>query len=194
MRQRAAWLAHSQNPTRQDTLPVLGKKSAAKAHRDGGAERLPEPAGPKRLAGDLALLGHDAQRRRDVELSIRTPAKQQQAQTLSLRRTVPGLGELLRWGLLSASHDSARCPRVQDCLSYGRLVTCPKASAGKRYGPAGTQSGKAHLKGALAEAAVRFLRAHPAGQKSLTTLEQTHGAGTALTLLAQQLGRAVSSR
>jgi hypothetical protein len=38
---------------------------------------------------------------------------------------------------------------------------------------------------------VRFLRAHPAGQKSLTRLEKTHGPGNALTLLAQQLGRAV---
>jgi len=38
---------------------------------------------------------------------------------------------------------------------------------------------------------VLLLRAHPAGQKSLTTLEKKHGSGKALTLLGQQLGRTV---
>ena len=36
-----------------------------------------------------------------------------------------------------------------------------------------------------------FLRANPAGQKSLTTLEKKHGSGKALTLLGQKLGRTV---
>ena len=39
-----------------------------------------------------------------------------------------------------------------------------------------------------------FLRDHPAGQKSLTSLEKKHGQGKALTLLAQKLGRAVYDR
>src|SRR5262249_42597483 len=84
-----------------------------------------------------------------------------------------------------------RFPRVQDCLSYGRLVTCTKESAGKRSGTAGTKIGNAHLTWAFSEAAVLFLRDNPAGQKYLTTLEKTHGSGTALTLLAQKLGRTV---
>jgi len=39
---------------------------------------------------------------------------------------------------------------------------------------------------------VLLLRDHPAGHKSLTRLENKHGQGKALTLLAQKLGRAVS--
>ena len=39
-----------------------------------------------------------------------------------------------------------------------------------------------------------LLRAHPAGHKSLTTLENNHGSGTALPLLGQQLGRPVYDR
>jgi hypothetical protein len=54
--------------------------------------------------------------------------------------------------------------------------------------------GKASRKWAFAEAAVRFLRDHPAGQKYLTRVETTHGRGKALTLLAQKLGRAVYDR
>jgi hypothetical protein len=40
---------------------------------------------------------------------------------------------------------------------------------------------------------VLFLRANPAGQKSLTQLEKKHGSGTAWTLLGQPLGRTVYS-
>ena len=95
--------------------------------------------------------------------------------------------------LLYAIHDIARFPRVQDVLSSCRLVTCTKASAGKRYGTSGTQIGNAHLTWAFSEAAVLFLRANPAGQTSLTTLENKHGSGKALTLLGQKLGRTVYS-
>jgi hypothetical protein len=52
---------------------------------------------------------------------------------------------------------------VQDFVSYGRLVTCAKASAGKRYGTFGTKIGNAYLKWAFAEAAVLFLRGKPCG-------------------------------
>jgi len=70
-------------------------------------------------------------------------------------------------------------------------VKWAKASAGKRYGTAGSNIGHASLQWAFAEAAVLCLRDHPAGHKALTRLENKHGPGQALTLLAQQLGRAV---
>jgi hypothetical protein len=41
---------------------------------------------------------------------------------------------------------------------------------------------------------VLLLRDHPAGQTSLSRLENKHGQGTAWTVLAQQRARAVSSR
>jgi hypothetical protein len=100
---------------------------------------------------------------------------------------------MLRLVLLYAIHDSTRCPRVQDCVSSCRLVQCARASAGTRYGTAGTTSGKAHLKWAFSEAAVWFLSDHPAAPTYLARLAQTHAQGQALTLLAQQLARAVSS-
>jgi transposase len=67
--------------------------------------------------------------------------------------------------LLYEIHDITRFPRVQDVVSYGRVVTCAKASAGKRSGTAGTKSGQASLKWAFSEAAVLFLRNNPAGQQ-----------------------------
>ena len=190
MRKRAALRAHSHNTNGQDNLPEIGQQIADTANRHGVAERFPDPAVPKRIGVDLARLGHYDQRLRDVELSIRTTAKQHKAQTLYLRRTVPGIGELLCLGLLDEIHAIARFPRGQDCLSYGRLVKCTQASAGKRYGAAGTKRGNVPLTWAFSAAAVLFRRDNPVGQQHRTTLEQKHGSGKALTLLAQTLGRA----
>jgi transposase len=86
-----------------------------------------------------------------------------------------------------------RFPRVQDVVSYCRLVTCAKESAGKQYGTSGTKIGNASLKWAFSEAAVLFLRSKAAGQQYLARLEKKHGKGTALPVLAHQLARAVYS-
>jgi hypothetical protein len=83
-------------------------------------------------------------------------------------------------------------PRVPDYVSSWRLVQCAKESAGTRYGTAGSKRGHASLTWAFSAAAVLFLRDHPAGHKSLSRLEKKHVQGNALTLLAQQLGRAVA--
>ena len=111
--------------------------------------------------------------------------------TLYLLQTVPGIGKILSLVLLYEIHHIDRFPRVQDFASYCRLVKCAKESAGKRSGTSGTKIGNAHLKWAFSEAAVLFLRDHPAGQKYLARLEKKHDKGKALTILAHKLARAV---
>jgi len=191
MRQRAELLAHIQNTNSQYNLPEIGKKSAYKANRAGVAERFPEPAVQKSVEVDLALIDHYDQLLRSVELSILHTAKQHNANTLYLLRTVPGIGEILSLVLLYEIHDIQRFPRVQDFVSYCRLVKCARESAGKRYGTSGAKIGNAYLKWAFSEAAVLFLRTNPAGQKYLARLEKKHGKGKALTVLAHKLARAV---
>jgi transposase len=190
-RKRAELLAHIQNTNSQYNLPEIGKKLAYKANRDGVAERFPDPAVQKSMEVDLALVGYDDPLLNDLEWHIVKAAKQHDANTLYLLQTVPGIGKLLSLVLLYEIHDIQRFPSVQDFVSYCRLVKCAKESAGKRYGTAGAKMGNAYLKWAFSEAAVLFLRDHPAGQKYLTRLEKKHGRGKALTLLAQKLGRAV---
>ena len=190
-RKRAEWLAHIQNTNRQDNLPAIGKKRAYKANRTGVAERFPAPAVQKSMEGDLALIGYYDQLLRAVELHILKAAKQHDAQPLYLRQTVPGIGKILSLVLLYEMHDIQRFPRVQDFVSYCRLVKCARESAGKRSGSSGTKMGNASLQWAFSEAAVLFLRDNPAGQQSLTRLEKKHGQGKALTVLAQKLARAV---
>jgi transposase len=94
--------------------------------------------------------------------------------------------------LLYEIHAIDRFPRVQDFVSYCRLVKCLRESAGKRYGTSGAKIGNAYLKWAFSEAAVLFRRANPAGQKYLARLEKKHGQGKALPVLAHKLARVVS--
>jgi transposase len=164
MRKRAELLAHGQNTTSQYNLPELGQKIAYKANRAGVAERVAELAVQKTIEVDLALLTYDDELLQDLERSILKTAKQHDAHTLYLLQTVPGIGKILSLVLLYASHDSDRFPTVQDFVSYCRLVTCAKESAGNRLGTSGKNIGDAHLKWTFAEAAALFLRNNPAGQ------------------------------
>jgi hypothetical protein len=189
--QQAELLAHVPHTKSPDKLPAIGTKRADTAKRDGGAERLADPAVPTRIAVDLALIPSDDARLRDVARTIVTTARPPDAQTLSLRHTVPGIGTRLSRVRLDAIHDMARFPRVQDCLASCHLVTCARAAAGQRDGTAGTKIGKAPLTGAFAAAAVLGLRAPPAAQPDLARWEKKHGTGPALPRLAQQRARAV---
>jgi transposase len=129
---------------------------------------LNDPPVPKTREVDLALMPYDDELLRDVALSIVTTAPQHDAPTRSVLPTVPGIGTILSLVRLDASHAIGRLPGVQDFASYARLVTCSKASAGKRLGTSGQQSGHAHLTWAFSEAATLCLRHNPNGQKLRT--------------------------
>jgi transposase len=139
----------------------------------------------------LALITHYDQLLTDLERSIVKAAKHHDANTLYLLPTVPGIGTILSLVRLYEIHAIDRFPRVQDVVSYCRLVKCAKESAGKRLGTSGKKIGDAYLKWAFSEAAALFLRNNPAGQKHLARLEHQHGTGNALTILAHRLARAV---
>ena len=110
---------------------------------------------------------------------------------MSLRQTIPGVGKILSLVRLYEIHQIERFPRVQEFAAYCRLVKCRKESGGKRLGTSGKKIGNAHLKWAFSEAATLFLRNNPQGQKFLSRLEKKHGKGTALSILAHKLGRAL---
>jgi len=132
MRTRAELLAHGHNTHAPYTLPDIGKKIAYKANREGGAERLNDPAVPQTSEGALALITSDDALLRACELSIGQTAQPHAAHPLDGLPTAPGRRKILRLVLLDAIHDLGRLPRVQDLAAYARLVTCRKASAGQR--------------------------------------------------------------
>ena len=178
-RQRAALLAPLHPTTRPYHLPEMGTQMASQAHRAGGAERLPAPAGPTRLAGALALIDSDAPLLPDGALSRGRLAPPPAPATVSRLPSVPGRGTLLRRVRLADLPDRRRGPRGPAVRSDCRRVQGAQASAGQRDGPAGAQIGNAERPGAVAEATGRLLREPPAGPKSLTNRAPPPGPGPA---------------
>jgi len=191
VRKRADLLAHIQNTNSQWNLPAFGKKIAYKIHRQGVVDQFTDPAVQKSIEVDLELIDHYDLLIGNLERYILRLAKQHDPQDLMLLQTIHGIGKVLSLIILYEIHDVHRFPRVQDFVSYARLVKCAKESAGKRRTGSGQKIGNAHLKWAFSEAAVLFLRANPKGLKYKQRLERKHGKAKALSILAHRLGRAV---
>jgi transposase len=191
VRRRGNLLAHIQNTHHQYNLPVPAAKVAYKANREGVAEGFDDPDARKSIEVDLDLVADYDETIRDLELHLVRRAKQHDPQAFHRLRSVPGIGKILALTILYEVHDIARFPRVQDFLSYSRLVKCDHTSAGKKLGSGGAKIGNVHLKWAFSEAAVCFLRANPDGQKHLRRLAGRHGKAKALSILAAKLARAV---
>jgi transposase len=191
MRKRSGLLSHIQNTNSQYNLDPFGKKIAYKANREGVAEQFDDPSVQLSIAMDLRLLEHYDKLLNEVELYLVRHAKHHDANAFYRLRSVPGIGKILALIILYEVHDIARFARVQDFISYCRLVKCAKESAGKRHGSSGKKIGNVYLKWAFSEAAVLFLRQNPEAQRYRARLEKKHGKAKSLTLLAQKLARAV---
>jgi hypothetical protein len=191
LRPRAALLTHVQQTTRQDNRPEIGPQLADKATREGGAARGPDPAGQPRITVDLAVLNADDRRLTARARALVHTAKAPKAPLGDRLGSSPGGGTMLALVWRDALHDLTRCPRGQAFVASGRLVQCAHASAGQRDGPAGTNMGHASRQWAFSAAAVRCVRAHPAGQTSRARSGNKHGKGQAFTIPAHQLARAV---
>src|SRR5258705_5055761 len=190
VRKRGQLLAHIQNTRAQYNLPVFGRKLAYHANRAGVVEHFPDPSVQKSIAVDLALIDQYDALVTDLELTIVREAKRHNADAFHRLRSVPGIGKVLALTILSEIHDITRFDRVQEFASNARLVKCKKQSGGKTLGTGGAKMGNVHLKWAFSEAAVLFLR-HTEGKKLIARIAKQHGKGKALSILADQVRRAV---
>ena len=190
-RKRAELLAHIHNTNSQYNLPEIGKRLANKANREDVAEHFPDPSVRKAIEVDVSLIDHYDQLLRELELYLTRSAKTDDVQTFARLQSVPGIGQILALVLLYEIQDIRRFPRVQDFVSYCRLVKCAKESNGKRLGTSGKKIGNSHLRWAFAEAAILFLRQNQLGKEYFATLEHNHGKAKALTVLGHKLARAV---
>ena len=191
VRKRGQLLAHIQNTRAQYNLPAFERRLPYPANRDGVCEHFADPSVRKSIEVDLALLEQYDTLINDLDLTIVREAKRHDGDAFHRLRSVPGIGKVLSLTILYEIHDITRFDRVQEFASYARLVKCTHESGGKKLGTGGAKMGNVHLKWALSEAAVLFLRHTTEGKKLLAGLEKKHGKGKALSILAHKLGRAV---
>jgi transposase len=123
MRKRAELLSHIQNTNHQYNLPEISKKIAYKANREGVTERFVDTAVQKSIEVDLALIDHYDKLLSDLELSIVNSAKQHDVHAFYRLRSVPAIGKILALVILYEIQDIRRFPRMQDFVSYCRLVS-----------------------------------------------------------------------
>src|SRR4029450_6578515 len=123
-RKRAELLAHIHNTNSQYNLPEIGKRLANKANRADVADHFPDPSVHKAIAIDVALIDHYDELLGEVELYLTRSAKAHDVQTFARLQSVPGIGQILALVLLYEIQDITRFPRVQDFVSYCRLVKC----------------------------------------------------------------------
>ena len=190
VRRRSELFTHIRMTFHQLNLTAPPDRLREPRNRVGLLEAIPDPVVRANVEADLALAERLDEIIRSLEHTIRRQAKVDDPQTLRLLKTIPGVGRILALTLLYELHDITRFPRVQDFLSYARLVKSQKASAGKVTGTSGAKIGNAHLKWAYSEAAVLFLQKNPPGQRLINRLRGKHGKGKALSILAARLGRA----
>ena len=188
---RAELLSHVQLKRIQYNMPEFRKKLTYAANREGVVEQFSDYFVRNSVETDLLMIEHYDAAIKKLTLEILRGARRHDPESLRILQTISGCGEVLALTLLYEIHDIARFPRVQEFLSYSRLVKPPKESGGKQIGSGGKKIGNAHLKWAFSELAILFIRHNEEGKAYLKKLEKKHPKPKALTLLAAKLGRTV---
>ena len=190
MRKRAELFAHIQNTRSQYNLSDHLGRIAIPKNREGVVERFEDPSVQKMIATDLAVIAAYDPIIAKMERDIIRSAKHHDPVSHALLNTITGVGRILSLVILYEIESIKRFSRVQDFVSYSRLVKSAKESNGKKYGSSGKKIGNAHLKWAFSEAAALFLKGNEQGKKYLDRLTSKHGKGKALSIQAHKLGRA----
>jgi transposase len=192
VRKRAELLAHLQMTFLQYNLTPPAQKLCYAANRASlNLDVFPDPSTRSMLAADLAIVtGLDQQIKR-LEAELVRAAKVHDPQAFHRLRTVPGIGPVLALILLYEVHDIGRFAGEGRFLSYARLVSGVRESAGKSKGTGGRKIGNAHLKWAFGEATCLLIRELPRAKTWLARRERKLGKKRALGALAARLGRTV---
>ncbi len=192
VRKRAELLAHLQMTFLQYNLTPPAQKlcyAANRAHLD--LKVFADASTQSMLQADLAVVSALDQQIKRLESELVRTAKVHDPQTFARLRTVPGIGPVLALTLLYEVHDIGRFEEEGQFLSYARLVSGVRESAGKFKGTGGRKIGNAHLKWAFSEATCLLIRLLPKAKTWLRRRERKIGKKRALGALAARLARTV---
>jgi len=189
---RAELISHIQNTTMQYNLAPLGTLSRPHHRRDKDiVGHFPELVVQLIIQTDLELIDHYDPIIKRLDKQILSLAKEHDATSLHLLKSIKGVGNVLALTMLYEIHTIDRFPSRGEFCSYGRLVKGQKSSGGKNCGTTGGRIGNAHLRWAFSEAAVLFLRKNNQAERYYNQLINRHGKSKALSIVAKRLGIAV---
>ena len=190
-RKKGELFAHIQNTASQYNLPEPLGRIAKPSERGEVAKKFRDPIVRAMVEVDLATIEHYEQLLDTLERHLEKIAIGHDPVGLALLKSIPGVGRILSMVMLYEIESIDRFPRVQDFVSYCRLVKPAKESNGKSYGHSGKRIGNGHLRWAFGEAVVLMLKGNKPAQAVLQKLASRHGKGKALAILSARLGRTV---
>jgi transposase len=192
VRKRAELLAHLQMTFLQYNLAPPAQKLCYAANRAAlDLAVFPDPSTRTMLRADLTVVNALAAQIKSLEAELIRTAKIHDPQTFHRLRTVPGIGPVLALILLYEVHTISRFADEGRFLSYARLVSGVRESAGKKKGTGGRKIGNAHLKWAFSEATCLLIRSLPKAKTWLARKERKIGKKRALGALAARLARTI---
>lgn len=191
-RKRGELITHTQILRIQNNMPEFKRmiRNRYGNTRAGITKNFVDPFVEKSVEMNLRTVDYYDDNLKWLEREIKNAAKAHDIESFRILQTFPGIGDILSLTILYEIHQIERFPRVQDFLSYARLVKCQKESAGKSYGSSGKKIGNAHLKWAFSESAVMMLRDDEV-KKYLQKLQRKHPKGKAMSILSARIGRTV---
>ena len=164
MHKRSELITHIQNTISQYNLPPFEGRIGKRCEREGLLAHFPDPQVRNSVALDLAMIEQYDALLPKLERHIRTCAKEHDRKAFTLLRSIHGADLIIPLVILYEICTIERFPRVQDFVSYCRLVKPGRESTGKLLGHAGGKIGNAHLKWIFGELATTFLRGNPPAQ------------------------------
>jgi transposase len=191
MHKRSELITHIQNTVSQYNLPPFEGRLGQRCQREGLLAHFPDPQVRNSIALDLAMIEQYDALLPKLERHIRACAKVHDGKAFTLLKSIHGANLIIPLVILYEICTIERFPRVQDFLSYCRLVKPGRESNGKLLGHAGGKIGNAHLKWIFGELATTFLRGNAPAQALHERLKKRHGKGKALAILSAKLARAV---
>jgi len=191
MRKRAELFAHTQNTASQYNFQEPLGRIAKPKNRQDIIDKFDIPCVQMSIKTNLEMIETYDRVLGTLERDIVKSANLHDPVSYALLKTIPGVGRIIALNLLYEIENIGRFPRVQDFVSYCRLVKCAKESNGKKMGTSGKKIGNAHLRWAFSEAAQLFLKGNEPAQKYHQRIVNKHGKGKALSILAHKLGRAL---
>ncbi len=190
--ERAALQGHVKLVSMQYNMPAIREDLRLSSHHEEVLERFSFSQDAKAsVAADMDLMLEYNRIIKRLEKKILQSAREHCAENLEILLSIRGIGPVIALTILYEIETISRFPRVQDFVSYSRLVKCSHNSAGKAHGHGGAKIGNPYLKWIFSESVIHMARRNPRIADRLTRLERRHGKGKGKILLAHKIGRAV---
>lgn len=189
-RKRSEFLSHIQNTNYQYNLDPIQKRISYRANRVCLDDHFENPLVQINVETDLQIISTLEEQIKNLESVIIKCAHYHDPVAYSLLKTIPGVGRILGLTILYEIENIERFPKVQNFVSYCRLVKCPRESSGKRMGSKNSKIGNANLKWAFSDAACLFIRDNDMSKQYHQKLVNKYGRGKALSIIAHKLARA----